>query len=499
MFYPSLSEFKNLAKKYNLIPVYKEIIADADTPVSTFLKLTKKEKYAYLLESVEGGEFWGRYSFISWAPKLIFKSHKNHFSVYDPHKNKYIEDRQSNNPLDELKKYVNCYKPADIQGLPRFFGGAVGYIGYEMVHNFEKIPRPEKDELNLPDSIFLLNDIIVIFDHLLHKTKIVICVDLTKNTSIDKLYNNACEKIDRIISNFNKTTFLGYKRYKPEKNLKYYDIKSDVTKQEFISRVRKAKEYIYAGDIIQVVLSQRFRKKTVSHPFEIYRALRTINPSPYMYYINFDKFQLIGSSPEILVRKEGKVAETRPIAGTRPRTNNESEDKKYEMELVNSIKEKAEHIMLVDLGRNDLGVVCKYGTVKVEQLMTVEKYSHVMHMVSSVKGKLKDTADSFSLLRACFPAGTVSGAPKIRAMEIISELENTVRGPYSGAVGYFSYNGNMDTAINIRTILYKNKVCYVQTGAGIVADSVPEKEYLETKNKAQALFVAIEQSERGYL
>lgn len=499
MFYPSLKEFTKLASDYNLIPVYTEIQADCETPVSAFLKLAKNEKYCYLLESVEGSESWGRYSFISWSPKLIFSSENRKYSVFKPRENRYVaRDAESDDPLSELREYLRYYKPVKFGELPRFFGGAVGFCGYEMIHNFEDIPKPEKRDFNLPDCTFMMNDIIVIIDHFKHKTKIVICADLLDKKldkkALEKEYSDACRKIDVIIRNLGRNACSPGGRSRKNNPSA---VKSNMTKNTYMENVRRAKKYIYAGDIIQTVLSQRFRKTTDAAPFDIYRCLRTANPSPYMYYLNFGGFKLIGSSPEILVRKEGGITETRPIAGTRPRGRNEAEDRKFEAELLGSAKEKAEHIMLVDLGRNDIGKVCENNTVRVNRIMEIEKYSHVMHMVSNVTGKLKKNMDSFDVFRACFPAGTVSGAPKIRAMQIISEIENVQRGTYAGAVGYFSYTGNMDMCINIRTILYRNKTCYVQAGAGIVADSNPAKEHQETVNKAKALFVAINQAEEN--
>ncbi|MFN3966768.1 MAG: anthranilate synthase component I [Endomicrobiia bacterium] len=499
MFNPTLEEFIQFSKKSNIIPLYKEIFTDCDTPVSTFYKLGLNQEYSFLLESVEESERWGRYSFISWAPKLIFTSKNNRFELRKNNK-EIVKAGFSNNPLIELKKIFSEYIPANLEGLPLFWGGAVGYIGYEMVHCFENIPENKNDFLKLNDAVFLFTDTMIIFDHFTHKTKIVSNIEIEKNISrsqLKKKYVNACKKIDSIISELSKKGKI------PVANLSYPDIdksknvriESNIKKSEFIKKVKKAKEYIRAGDIIQVVLSQRFERYTTAKPFTIYRTLRTINPSPYMYYLNINGFQLIGSSPEILVRLEGKNAETRPIAGTRPRGKTEQEEKQYEKELLASPKEKAEHIMLVDLGRNDIGKVCKFSTVRVPELMNIERYSHVIHLVSSVIGELKNNSDAFDLFEACFPAGTVTGAPKIRAMEIISELEPSCRGPYAGAVGYFSYSGSMDMAINIRTILYKKNKAYVQAGAGIVADSNPEREFQETKNKAKALFSAIELAE----
>ena len=492
MYYPSFEEFAKLSRKHNIIPVYKEILADCETPVSTFSKLALDKDYSYLLESVEGSERWGRYSFISWAPKLIFRCKGRNYTIT---RGRSVEKGTADNPLSQLRKLMSVYKPADVKGLPRFWGGAVGYIGYEMIHNFEDIERINPKLEQMDDAVLLFTDIIIIFDHFTHKTKIVSCVDLSESKgSSTKAYNAACKKIDAIIRELrNKrgleiSNFLDFSAAKKEPGA----IKSNLTKQEYTDIVRKSKEYIRAGDIIQTVLSQRFEKKLPGvHPFSIYRVLRTVNPSPYMYYQNFKDFQLVGSSPEILVRKEGTLAEVRPIAGTKPRGKTDVEEKKYEKALLSSPKEKAEHIMLVDLGRNDLGRVCEHNSIRIPELMVIEKYSHVIHLVSFITGKLKKGMDAFDLFEACFPAGTVSGAPKIRAMQIIAELEKTPRETYAGSVGYFSYSGNMDMAITIRTILFKDKTAYVQAGAGIVADSNPEKEYTETLNKAGALFSAI--------
>ncbi|MDI6641003.1 MAG: anthranilate synthase component I [Elusimicrobiota bacterium] len=495
MFYPDLKKFIRLAKKYNLVPIYREIITDCDTPVSAFLKLTLNSKYSFLLESVVGGEHWGRYSFISWNPQFIFKTKNNRYHLLNS-RNVLMKECETENGFEELKKLVKKYNPAEVPGLPRFWGGAVGFIGYEMVHNFENIPQLPATYPQLDDAIFIFTDMIVIFDHLTHRTKVVATI-LPDAKRLKEQYVQTCKKINNVISQLTNKNLQGKFNLNTTKTKKIPSkVKSNITKQEFVNKVKIVKEYIRAGDIIQVVLSQRFAKTTKAHPFDIYRCLRLVNPSPYMYYLNFDSFQLIGSSPEILVRKVGEVAETRPIAGTRPRGKTEVNEKKYERELLQSPKEKAEHIMLLDLGRNDLGRVCKYATIKIPEMMIIEKYSHVIHLVSSVIGKLKNNRDCFDLFRACFPAGTVTGAPKIRAMEIIAELEKNTRGPYAGAVGYFSYSGNMDMAITIRTILFYKNTAYVQAGAGIVADSNPYREYIETKNKAKALFQAIELAER---
>lgn len=488
MFYPNFNQFKLLSKKGNLIPVYQEIAADIETPVSAFLKITDglKEEYAYLLESVERGEKLGRYSFLSAGSSYIFEKKVN-----------------GDNPLKELRKLLARYRPVNLPGMPRFWGGAVGYLSYDYVRCLEKLPEMTTNQLNLPDCFFLLTDNLIIFDHILQTIKVVSCIYLedtlhSNKKEIEKKYQQACRKIENLVNKLKKpllktnevTTSFSAKRGNVS------PLKSNFSRNNFLQAVSKAKEYIRQGEIIQVVLSQQFQEKVNCSAFEIYRSLRTVNPSPYMFFLKFNDFALVGSSPEILVRKEGKNVEVRPIAGTRPRGKNEQEDKKLEKNLLESPKERAEHIMLVDLGRNDLGRVCEYQTIQIPELMVVEKYSHVMHLVSSVVGKLRKNEDSFSLLDACFPAGTVSGAPKVRAMEIIEELEPTRRGPYAGAVGYFSFQGNMDMAITIRTILVKDSYAYIQAGAGIVADSLPEREYRETKNKAAALFKAIALAEQ---
>lgn len=475
MYYPSKKEFVNLAKKANVIPVYREILADLLTPVSAFVKV--KGDYSYLLESVEGEEKIARFSFIGIEPSIIFKS--------------------SNSPLKEIAKIMSAFKPADVKGLPRFSGGLVGYMGYDTVRFFEKLPDRNPDDLNVPGAIFMMADSHIIFDHSTHKIKVVVNA-YPKRTeyrvqSTEKIYNDTVKKIDKIIEKLNKPL-----REKKRKRTKAaHKIESNFTKKGFEDVVRKAKKYITSGDVIQVVLSQRFRTTLNCDPLDVYRELRSLNPSSYMYYLNFGDVKMIGASPEVLVRCEDGIVETRPIAGTRPRGKDEEEDARLEKELLQDAKERAEHVMLVDLGRNDIGRVCKAGSVKVSEFMFVEKYSHVMHIVSNCVGKLAKGKNAYDVLKAAFPAGTVSGAPKIRAMEIIDELENSRRGPYAGAVGYFSFNGNMDTCINIRTILVKGKNAFIQAGAGIVADSVPSREYQETVNKAKAMVKAIEMAEEG--
>ncbi|MDO8602553.1 MAG: anthranilate synthase component I [Candidatus Omnitrophota bacterium] len=498
MHYPSKQEFVKLAEKANIIPVYKEILADTLTPVSAFQKIGGG--YSYLLESVEGQEKIARFSFIGIEPSLILKSKGNSIEI---NKNGRVKKYFTDDPLKEIEKVMSSFKAAEVKGLPRFSGGMVGYMGYDMVRFFENLPDKNPDNLKIPDSVFMMADSLVIFDHSTHKVKIVINAYLAQGfprlrsgqarLKAQGIYEKAVEKIEEIIKKLNKPE----KKQKAKIKSKKRKMESNFTKKEFEGLVKRAKEYIRAGDIIQVVPSQRFHTRLNCGPFDVYRSLRSLNPSPYMYYLNFDELQIVGSSPELLVRCEDGIVETRPIAGTRPRGRSEAEDKKLEEELLADAKERAEHVMLVDLGRNDIGRVCKPGSVKVTDFMFIEKYSHVMHIVSNCKGVLDENKNSFDVLRACFPAGTVSGAPKVRAMEIIDELENTRRGYYAGAVGYFSFSGNMDTCITIRTMLVKGKDAFIQSGGGIVADSIPSKEYQETVNKAKAMVKAIEIAEKG--
>jgi anthranilate synthase component 1 len=490
MLKPSLGEFKELSKQSNIVPVYSEILADTETPVSTFMRLCKDEPYSYLLESVEGGERWGRYSFISWAPKYIFQSKNNDYCLFEPGSKQNW--KKSSDPYNELKALMSGYKPAEAPGLPRFFGGAVGYASYDVVRFFEDLPAKPKDTLKVPDLFFMLTDHMVIFDHLKHSVKIVVCADLKRHSSPESAYKRAIGEIEKITGRLKKPL-----KSKKAGHLRHYDITANLPEGGYEKNVEKMKRHIRAGDIIQGVPSMRFSRKTDASPFDIYRSLRLINPSPYMYFIKHPDVQIIGSSPEVLVRKEDSLAETRPIAGSCPRGRDEAHESQLVKNLLSDPKERAEHIMLVDLARNDLGRVCSRATVKVTNLMEIEKYSHIIHIASTVAGTLKPGMDSFDLLRASFPAGTVSGAPKIRAMEIIDELEPEARGVYAGAIGYFSYSGNMDMAIAIRTIVYKDGIAYGQAGAGIVADSVPKKEYIEVTNKARALFEAINMAENG--
>lgn len=502
MYYPDLEQFKKLSKKGNVIPVFRELLADLETPVSAFMKIDTSE-YSYLLESVEGGEKIARYSFLGNNPSLVLRSKDKHIEILKKQglgfKKTKIE--APDGPLAEIKKIIQQYKFVNVDGLPRFCGGLVGYMSYDTVRFFENIPDNNPDDLNLDDAVFILTDTILIFDHVRHKIKIVSNVHINDSNiphsakELEIIYTQSLKKIDALAKTLQKPLQIAKQKISKQP----FTVSSNITQKEFKAAVIKAKKYIHAGDIIQTVISQRFSVKVDVPAFDIYRSLRIINPSPYMYYLKFDDMQLIGSSPEIMVRCENNIAEVRPIAGTRKRGKTEQEDIDLAKDLLRDPKEIAEHIMLVDLGRNDLGRVCRYGSVKVNEFMCIEKYSHVMHIVSDVQGTLNKGKDDFDLLRATFPAGTVSGAPKIRAMEIIDELENVRRGPYAGCIGYFSFSGNLDTCITIRTIVLKNKTAYVQAGAGIVADSIPEKEYQETVNKAKALIKSIEIAQKGLI
>lgn len=483
MYHPSKEEFLKLAKRGNLIPVYKEILADLETPVSAFLKYSFSEDYTFLLESVEGEEKIARFSFLGSNPKLIFKSKERSITVEtkEEKRNFTVEG----DPLTEIEKMMADYKFVSIEGLPRFCGGFVGFMGYDTVRFYEEIPDKNRDDLGIWDCLFLLIDKLIIFDHRTHKIKIVVNVFLEDFGDRVAAYRYAVEAIEEICKKLKSNLY----SQGAVQNLRRstFKITSNFTKGEFKRIVLKAKDYIRKDEVIQVVLSQRFKMRLRCEPFAIYRNLRSLNPSPYMYYLKLKDFYLIGSSPETLVRCEDFSVLTRPIAGTRPRGRNETEDRRLESELSKSTKDRAEHLMLVDLGRNDLNRVCKPESVKVKEFMEIEKYSHVMHLVSEVTGILNRGKSIFELLRVVFPAGTVTGAPKVRAMQIIEELENLKRSIYAGCVGYFSFSGNLDTCITIRTILIKGNYVYIQAGAGIVADSKPESEYLEIRNKAKVL------------
>ncbi len=474
MYYPSLEEVDKLADQGNMVPIYREINADLETPVSAYLKIARPP-YSFLLESVEGGERIARYSFIGTEPMGVVKTGPGQVNG-------------AVDPLIPIEKTLSAFKVAQASTPERFNGGMVGYLSYETVNYFERLPSPEKDSLGVPESVFMLTTTFLVFDHLRHKIRVVSHAHL--NGDVERAYNEATGRIDDLVKRLESPLKL------PERNNNGSSVMTaNMTQEEYEDKVNQVKKYIVAGDAIQVVPSQRLARPTTAHPFEIYRALRAINPSPYMYYLNLDDFQIVGASPEMLVRVENGHVAMHPIAGTRRRGVDEEEDKALEHDLRTSEKEKAEHIMLVDLGRNDVGRVSEPGTVRVTELMEVERYSHVMHLVSHVTGELKKGYTNYDALRACFPAGTVSGAPKIRAMEIIAELEPVKRGPYAGAVGYFDLSGNMDTAITIRTLVVKDGIAYAQAGGGVVFDSEPQAEYQETLDKASAVLRAIDQAE----
>ncbi len=475
MYSPTLEEIKSRRNEGNLVPIYREIVADLETPVSAFLKISHGGR-SFLLESVEGGQWLARYSFIGTDPYLVVSS----------------SGRAGADPFAPIAQELAKHKIISVEGLPRFTGGAVGYLSYETAARFEDLPTPKRDPLGLPESQFMFVDTLLVFDHVTHRIKV--CSHVRLDGNIEKAYEEATHRIDALVERLRRPLqpVHGQAVSQASSNAK---LSSNFTREDFEACVDQIKEYISAGEAIQVVLSQRFAKVTHVTPLDIYRALRTISPSPYMFFFDMGDFCIIGASPEILLRVEGGTVITRPLAGTRPRGKDPEEDARLEQELRSDEKERAEHIMLVDLGRNDIGRVSEPGSVEVSDLMEVEKYSHVMHLVTHVQGKLRADMTPFDALRACFPAGTVSGAPKIRAMQIIAELEPEKRGIYAGAVGYFSFTGNMDMAIAIRTIVMKNGVAYAQTGCGVVYDSVPQREYEETQNKARGMIKAIEQAE----
>ncbi|GAB6273372.1 MAG: anthranilate synthase component I [Peptococcaceae bacterium] len=501
--YPTEKDYIKLSTRYNLIPVSSEWPMDTETPITIYNKLASSS-LSYLLESVEGGEKLARYSFIGFDPFLSYHQQGNTGQITEytgalnstslPEgrsngKNQPCNLRQvTGNPFDILESILKRFNAPPSPGLPRFYGGAVGYLGYDLVRWLEKIPLLTRNDLNFPDCFFIFTRVLLIFDHV--RRSLIIVINTQPGSNPRHIYYQALKQIEEILTKLSQNSLAGalnLTSLQIKNSLIEPLIKANISRQDFQLKVTKAKEYIRQGDILQVVPSRRFKVPLKIDPFQAYRRLRTINPSPYLYFLNFGELTIAGSSPEMLVRVEGSEVETRPIAGTRPRGATKEEDIILAQELLADPKERAEHIMLVDLGRNDLGRVCMPGSVTVPQFMITEKYSHVMHLVSSVQGILPEGCSVFEPLKACFPAGTVSGAPKIRAMEIIEELEPTRRGPYAGAIGYFGFNGNLDTAITIRTIIFNQNTAYVQTGGGVVADSVPEREYQETVNKAQAL------------
>ncbi|MBP1994731.1 anthranilate synthase component I [Paenibacillus eucommiae] len=494
MYTPEIQEVIRLAKSYNLIPVVRHLLADTETPIRVFQHLYQEPR-AFLLESVEGGVKWARYSFIGSDPFLMIRAKNGQTEV----QTKGETTTTSEKPIEILKAYLRSYRSPQLADLPRFTGGAVGFFGYDLLQYYEKLPAHRVDDLQMNDIQFMFCDQVIAFDHFKQQIKVIANVhvpDFATDAEIIEAYHQACAKIDATIEKIKRP--LGHETMThnpitPDQELG--EINSNISKETYIENVEKAKAYIRAGDIFQVVLSQRFEIETEVSPLHVYRVLRTMNPSPYMYVLKMDDEVIVGTSPELLVRVEEEKVETRPIAGTRPRGNTPEEDLELEKELLADEKERAEHLMLVDLGRNDLGRVSEFGSVKCDTFMEIERYSHVMHIVSNVTGKIAKDKDFFDALLSCMPAGTVSGAPKLRAMEIIAELEQEARGAYAGAIGYLGFSGNLDTCITIRTIIFKHGKAYVQAGAGIVWDSVPEKEYEETVNKAKAMLKSIRMAE----
>jgi anthranilate synthase component 1 len=475
-------QFLELSKNHTAIPVYRRLLADVLTPVSLFMNIREGAKFPFLLESVEGGEQLARYSFIGRNPYQILKFDGSETTLSKDGKLDQVDVPY----FSKLKELTTAYSEPTLPELPRLKGGAVGFSAYDTFRQVEDLPNVPKDDLNLPEAIWAFYDEVFAFDHVKHQVVLIKTVFVDEESDPDKAYQKAQQSLDEmedaaLSSNYQNRPF----------NIDTETLSSNMEQDYFEQIVAKGKDYIYEGDIFQVVLSQRFEADMSGDPFMLYRALRMVNPSPYLFYLDFEDFQLVGSSPEVLVRVQEGETRVLPIAGTRPRGKTHEEDLALEVDLKNDPKEVAEHIMLVDLGRNDLSRVCKPGTVKMERNQVIERYSHVMHIVSDVVGELKDELTSVDALMHCFPAGTVSGAPKIRAMEIIDELEQTKRGIYAGAVGYFDFSGNMDTCIAIRTMVVTGNKAYIQAGAGIVADSDPTKEYEETQNKAGALIQAL--------
>jgi len=489
MIQPDFKTFSKLAKQGNLVPVYETHTADLLTPVGAHLRIARGAKYSFLLESVEGGENIARYTFAGANPGEVFRSRESACTLETGGKELHFDE----NPVEVLRRLTARYRPVRVPGLPPLTAGAIGYFAYDMVRLAERIPDTGRDDLGLDDCVMMFYRGLVVFDHVRHRVWIIRNVFTEDPGTLREKYDAAAREIHRTLRQLEGS--LPPRRRAPR--ARPLRVESNMTKPQFTAAVRSAKNYIRAGDAFQIVVSQRFSAKTNADPFEIYRALRVINPSPYLYYLKLGDVSVVGSSPEMLVKVQAREAFYRPLAGTLPRGRDEKEDRKFETKLLADPKERAEHVMLVDLGRNDLGRVCEYGSVKVERLMFVERYSHVMHIASSLRGRLRDGVDCFDALMACFPAGTLSGAPKVRAMEIIDELEPTRRGIYAGAILYLDFSGNLDSCIGLRTLVAKDGRAYVQAGAGIVADSVPEREYEESRNKARAVLKALEITHRG--
>lgn len=493
---PNRETFRALAQQGNLIPVCRDILADMETPVSAFRRLAHRPN-AFLLESVEGGERMARYSFLGAEPYMTFRSRGRTVTITENGVERTVALEAGRDPLHVLEELLAEVRYVELPGMPRFVGGAVGYIGYDWVRFLEPIGDSTTDDLEVDDVHLLMTDTLCIFDHVRHRIRVLANAHINPGEDPDAAYDAAIAKIDALICTLKSPLPTPTAQGQATSAEPVTDV-SNLTREQYREMIRAGKEYIAAGDIIQVVLAQRFSRPLSADPFDVYRGLRHLNPSPYMFYLAFDNgLTLVGASPEILVTEEDSKVTVRPIAGTRRRGATPEEDDALATELLADEKERAEHIMLVDLGRNDIGRVCEYGSIKVNQLMVIEKYSHVMHIVSNVTGTLRQDKTPFDLLRATFPAGTLSGAPKVRAMQIIEELEPTRRGVYGGAIGYFSYSGNLDACITIRTALVKDGVAYFQAGGGIVADSDADAEFDETVNKSNAVRRAIELAERG--
>jgi len=487
MIVPTRSEFETLAQGDRLVPVYRDVFADHDTPVSAFRKIDEGP-YSFLLESVEGGEKWGRFSLLGSRPSLVFIARGDTCEI---HENGRVT-RCKRHPVEELGELLRRHQAVPLPGLPRFCGGAVGYLAYDAVRWFEKLPNRTKDDLGLPDAVFLFGDVVSVFDNLTHTMKVVTHAPGGRDPGA--AWDAAVRRLEAEVERLRRPLAWS----EPPAAMGEPAVpRSSIQRDDFLEAVERVKEYIRAGDIFQVVLSHRMTADVRQPAFEAYRALRVTNPSPYMYFLRLGDFVLVGSSPEALVRRTDNVVEVRPIAGTRPRGRTPEEDQRLEVELRASEKERAEHVMLVDLGRNDVGRVSEFGTVETNEYMKVERYSQVMHLVSNVRGRGRAQLQPLDVVRACFPAGTVSGAPKVRAMEIIEELEPVRRGVYAGAVGHFDYHGNLDLCIAIRTLVFADGKAHWGVGAGIVADSEPEREWEETMNKGRALWLALQRSERG--
>lgn len=491
---PEFEQVLELARTYNLIPVVRTLMADMETPIRVFRQFYREEN-AFLLESVEGGAKWGRYSYIGTDPFLVVRGKNGRMTMQMGGRVTEIDGK----PVELVKSVMRSYKSPQLPGLPPFAGGAIGYFGYDLVQSYENVPPHRQDDLQMDDVHFLFCDQVIAFDHFKQQIKLIVNVHVepgADEAAIKRSYDRALDKIGQLTRRLRTPlppdpAIAGHV---PE-DADLGDFASNMTREQFVDNVEKAKAYIHAGDVFQVVLSQRFELETDVSPLDVYRVLRTLNPSPYMYCLKMGGDTIVGASPELLVKVEGDRVDTRPIAGTRPRGSTPEEDLRLERELLADEKERAEHLMLVDLGRNDIGRVAESGSVHCDAFMEIERYSHVMHIVSNVTGKLRKDRDFFDALLACLPAGTVSGAPKLRAMEIIAELETEARGVYAGAIGYLGFAGSLNTCITIRTAVFKNGKAYVQAGAGIVHDSVPDNEYAETVNKAKSMLKAIRMAE----